>query len=142
MAPKKLKVRKVQFKDGDNKSEEGKQLALEDIQSERREHTISATETQNTEASEATLTSTESSKKRYGGSRGPAAMYKVVVKKAQGKQFKIRYNELGVPIGSTRHTLQSYIGMLARNMIPIDVPSWPNVDPELKSKLWVDIQVK
>ena len=50
-------------------------------------------------------------------------MHKVVAKKAKGKKYKIRYNKLGVPIGETRPTLQSYIGMLARNMIPFDILS-------------------
>lgn len=30
--------------------------------------------------------------------------------------------------------------MAARTMIPIDIESWPNVDPELKAKLWLDIK--
>lgn len=101
MAPKKQKHSKVQFKEIDNKSEEVKQLPLEERQSEPSVqadagHATSAAETQNTEA---TITSTETSKKRYGGARGPAAMYKVVVKKARGKKVKVRYNELGVPVG-------------------------------------------
>ncbi|KAL6582612.1 hypothetical protein OROMI_004690 [Orobanche minor] len=54
---------------------------------------------QATEATEATVTASESAKKRYGGARGVSAMYKVVVKKAQGKKSKVRCNELGVPIG-------------------------------------------
>ena len=91
---------------------------------------------------EATVTSTESAKKRLGAARGVSALHKVLVKKAQGKKIKIRYNELGEPIGDTRATLQSYIGMVARNMIPIDIPSWPEVDTELKEKLWLDVQVK
>lgn len=69
-------------------------------------------------------------------------MHKVVMKKAQGKKFKVRYNRIGIPIGDTRHTLQSYVGMLARTMVPIDVSSWPKVDPVLKAKLWSDIQVQ
>ena len=91
---------------------------------------------------EATVTSTESTKKRLGTARGVSALHKVLVKKAQGKKIKIRYNELGEPIGDARATLQSYIGMVARNMIPIDIPSRPEVDLELKEKLWLDVQVK
>ena len=68
-------------------------------------------------------------------------MYKVIVKKARGKKVKVTANEWGIPNGETRARLQSYIGMLARTTIPIDIPTWPNVDPELKSKLWLDLQV-
>ncbi|KAL8147496.1 hypothetical protein AgCh_004988 [Apium graveolens] len=35
---------------------------------------------------------------------------------------------------------ESYIGHLERTMIPIDIDSWPNMDQELKDKLWLDIK--
>ncbi|KAK1381491.1 hypothetical protein POM88_028235 [Heracleum sosnowskyi] len=31
-------------------------------------------------------------------------------------------------------------GMVARNIVPIDIPSWPNVEPDLKGKIWEDVQ--
>ncbi|XP_074367777.1 uncharacterized protein LOC141708178 isoform X1 [Apium graveolens] len=86
------------------------------------------------------MTTSESAKKRLGGARGVSALHKVVVKKARGKKFKVRYNNFGVPIGNTRPTLQSYIGMLAGTMIPIDTENWPKVDCDLKAKLWDDVQ--
>ncbi|KAL8135328.1 hypothetical protein AgCh_010117 [Apium graveolens] len=88
----------------------------------------------------AMVTTTESEKRRYGVARGPSTMSKVVIKKAQGKNFKVRCNYIRVLIGRVRHTLQSYIGMLARTMIPINIKSWPFVERELKNKLWKDIQ--
>ncbi|KAL8105256.1 hypothetical protein AgCh_029157 [Apium graveolens] len=88
----------------------------------------------------ATVTTTKSEKKRYGVARGPSAMSKVVIKKAQGKKFKVRCNYIGVIIGRVRHTLQSYIRMLARTIILIDIKSWPFVERELKNKLWKYIQ--
>lgn len=87
------------------------------------------------------VASTETSKRKLGGKRSVCAMHKVVVKKAQGKKFKVRYDARGNPIGKTRHTLSSYVGMLARTMVPISIRSWPNVEPELKEKLWNDVQV-
>lgn len=84
---------------------------------------------------------TDTATRKSGGKRGVCAMYKVIVKKARGKKFKVTTNEWGIPCGETRARLQSYIGMLARTTIPIDIPSWPTVDPELKSKLWLDLQV-
>ncbi|KAL8092030.1 hypothetical protein AgCh_034347 [Apium graveolens] len=63
-----------------------------------------------------------------------------VMKRAQGKKFKIRYNKLGIPMGDERHKLQSYLGMLARIMVPIDIPSWTEVDLNLKAKIWDDIR--
>ncbi|PRQ20360.1 putative Ulp1 protease family catalytic domain, putative transposase, Ptta/En/Spm, plant [Rosa chinensis] len=67
-------------------------------------------------------------------------MYKVLVKKALGKKFKVTYTDTGNLNGSIRHTLQSYIGMLARTKVPINIVSWPNVDGDLKNKLWLDVK--
>lgn len=91
----------------------------------------------------ATVTSAQSSKNCSSGSkRSVCAMHKVLMKKAQGKKFKVRYNDIGIPVGETRHTLQSYIGMLARTMVPIDIPKWPEVPSEVKQKIWNDIEVQ
>ncbi|KAL8088632.1 hypothetical protein AgCh_038419 [Apium graveolens] len=87
-----------------------------------------------------TVTSIESRKRKTGATRGVCAMHKVVTKKAQRQKFKIRYNRIGIPIGDTRHTLQSYIDMLARTMVPIDLENWLTMDEELKAKIWSDVQ--
>ena len=63
------------------------------------------------------------------------------MKKVRGKKSKVTCDEWGIPNGETRARLQSYIGMLARTTVPIDIVSWPVVDPELKSKIWLEIQV-
>jgi hypothetical protein len=91
------------------------------------------------EASAGTVTSSGSAKTR--GTRGVVQMYKVLVKKSLKKKMKVSYNPRGSPCGSTRPPLQSYIGLLARRMVPINIESWPKVDNELKEKLWVDVQV-
>ena len=99
-------------------------------------------ETSKAEEPSLTITSTQSKKNSSCGSkRSVCAMQKVILKKAQGKKFKVRCNGIGIPVGDTRHTLQSYIGMLARTMVPIDIPSWPKVATELKQKIWNDIEV-
>lgn len=99
-------------------------------------------ETSKAEELSPTITSTHSTKNSSCGSkRSVCAMQKVILKKAQGKKFKVRCNGIGIPDGDTRHTLQSYIGMLARTMVPIDIPSWPKVATELKQKIWNDIEV-
>ena len=93
-------------------------------------------------ASAGTITTAESTKSTTSrGKRSIICMYKVIVKKAMGKKFKVTYNTTGNPNGRERHTLQSYIGMLARTMVPINVNSWPEVDADLKDRLWEDIQV-
>lgn len=96
----------------------------------------------NAEEPTQTVTSTGTTKNSSGGSkRSVCAMHKVLMKKAQGKKFKVRYNNVGIPVGETRHTLQSYIGMLARTTVPINISKWPSVPREFKEKIWDDIEV-
>lgn len=147
MAPKKQKIRKMQItpnevelQDGNGSSEATKQLEMEVKESQVPEQDQTEEPVQSNSAQD-TVTTTESKKRKSGGPRSVCAMYKVVVKKARGKKFKVTYNERGIPNGLNRHTLQSYIGMLARTIVPIDKTSWPKVDPELKEKIWIDILV-
>lgn len=93
------------------------------------------------QATEGTEGTSDSKKKKAGSFERCFISHKVVVKKAQGKRFRVQYNQFGEPVGDTRCTLQSYIGHLARTMIPIDIDSWPRVDRELKEKLWLDVKV-
>lgn len=86
-------------------------------------------------------TSAESKKRRTGAALGVCAMHKLAIKKAEGKKFKVGYNKRRIPVGDTRHTLHSYIGMCVRTMVPIDIPSWPKVDAESKANIWTDMQV-
>ncbi|KAL6543526.1 hypothetical protein OROHE_010148 [Orobanche hederae] len=85
---------------------------------------------------ETTVTTTDFKQRKSGGSRSVCAMHKVVVKKAQGKKLKITCNALGVPQGDNRKMLQSYICMLARTMVPIDINKWPEdtfkIPPQLE----------
>lgn len=94
-------------------------------------------------APQPTETSTQSTKIRTSGAaRSVCTMHKVVMKKVRGEKLKVRFNRARVAVGDSRHKLQSYLGMLERTMVPIDIPSWPKVDPELKEKLWNDLEVR
>ncbi|KAL8116468.1 hypothetical protein AgCh_022828 [Apium graveolens] len=136
MAPKNARVKKIKFKKGRNPGE-GNQAALEDMKTNTQADGGQATEPDlHSDSVQATVTTTESEKKRYGAIRGPSTMSKVVIKKAQGKKFKVRCNYIGVSIRRVRHRA----GMLARTIIPIDIKSWPFVERELKNKLRKDIQ--
>ncbi|XP_074342968.1 uncharacterized protein LOC141680728 [Apium graveolens] len=142
---KKQKAKKVIFEENDrkNNSEKVDDEIVPDVKTSEtcNEKLVQVPPQYQTQSScEETMTTSESAKKRLGGARGVSALHKVVVKKARGKKFKVRYNDFGVPIGNTRPTLQSYIGMLARTMIPIDTENWPKVDCDLKAKLWDDVQ--
>ena len=134
MANKKQKT-KVQFHEDSKKLDEASDKRLELATEPQGENVNSMEET------DATVTTSETAKKKRGGARGVSAMYKVVVRKALGKKTKISCNAHGVPTRDTRHNLQSYTGMLARRMVPIDYPNWSKVPDELKEKIWIDVKV-
>lgn len=142
MAPKtQRKSKKKVTGDGNDNIEANKDVEMEVKESQVPEQSQPEEHVQTESAPQATVNTTESMRRQSGGPRGVCAMYKVVVRKARGKKLKVTYNERGVPNGTNRHKLQSYIGMLARTMVPIDLPSWPKVDSELKDKIWIDVQV-
>lgn len=145
MAAKKQK-RSLSKKDNGN-SEVNKELEIE-VQHSEAEVTTAPNEStpvseapNESESGKQTVTAADSVQNKCRGKRSVCAMHKVIVRKSRGKKFKVTCNEFGAPNGETRKKLQSYIGMLARTMIPIDIPSWPQVDSTLKSKIWIDIQV-
>lgn len=145
MAPKKTKL-KVKIQEDATRSDKVIEEAPEEAPAEAGTKQVASEPPQpemseSVKATEATVTTSESTKKRYGSARGVCAMYKLVVKKAQGKKTKVRCNELGVPVGQNRHKLASFTGMVARTTIPIDYLDWRVVDAGLKEKLWLDILV-
>lgn len=87
-----------------------------------------------------TVTTSESTKSV--AKRSVTAMHQIILKKALGKKIKVSCTRHGTPNGPTRAPLQSYIGTLARTMVPIDISSWPSVDPDLKERIWEDVEVK
>lgn len=103
--------------------------------------TTEVLEPPSSDIAQTTVASTDSKQRKSGAARSVCAMHKVVIKKAQGKKLKITCDALGVPQGDNRKMLQSYIGMLARTMVPINIEKWPEVSSELKEKIWLDVQV-
>ncbi|XP_042419139.1 uncharacterized protein LOC122007345 isoform X2 [Zingiber officinale] len=57
-----------------------------------------------------------------------------------GKKAKIDYDDMGRSLYNTNgKALQSYIGSVARTMVPININSWPSVPENIKQKLWEEI---
>lgn len=54
---------------------------------------------------------------------------------------KVEFNERGQAIGPNSKHLSSYIGVLAREMVPMTISEWKKVDDELRDDLWTCIQV-
>ncbi|KAL8132351.1 hypothetical protein AgCh_008009 [Apium graveolens] len=94
MAPKNTRVKKIKSKKGRNPGE-GNQSAVEVMETNTQADGGKATQLDlQSDSVPTTVTTTESEKKRYGATRGPSTMSKLVIKKAQGKKFN---NEFKIP---------------------------------------------
>ncbi|TXG57295.1 hypothetical protein EZV62_018608 [Acer yangbiense] len=74
------------------------------------------------------------SKKHKG--RGRTMLKKVTKARSSGQKIVVQFNKKGVPYKKNRITLMSYVGVLARAMVPIDIQSWHKVTKDLKNKIW------
>ncbi|KAL6311876.1 hypothetical protein AAG906_021641 [Vitis piasezkii] len=59
----------------------------------------------------------------------------------QRDQVAVKYNLDGIFIGESTVHLTSYLGILARTMVPIRYQTWHVVPKQLKDKLWDSIEV-
>ncbi|XP_010473686.1 PREDICTED: uncharacterized protein LOC104753093 [Camelina sativa] len=57
-------------------------------------------------------------------------------------RVKVDYNVLGVAVGPGSVKLASYVGTLMREHIPINIPNWKKVTPDLKTLLWRSVQAR
>ena len=64
-----------------------------------------------------------------------------VVRRMQGQCSAIRYNKHGQLIGKNASEMQSYIGMAARQIVPLSICSLPKVSAVLKNKIWEQVRV-
>ena len=72
--------------------------------------------------------------------RGPTIKFEIA-KKSSGVKIDIQYNDDGEGVGEGYVQLVSYLGVLARTMVPIYHTNWRVVLVELKEKLWDCIKV-
>ena len=57
------------------------------------------------------------------------------------EKVEIEFNDLNQPIGSNSKYLSSYLGTLAREMVPVTISNWKKVDNKLRADIWTCIQV-
>uniref|UniRef100_A0A803NIR2 Transposase n=1 Tax=Cannabis sativa TaxID=3483 RepID=A0A803NIR2_CANSA len=72
--------------------------------------------------------------------RGPSVCKEVLKWRSQGLKVPLKWNEHGQPIGDHCRILQTYLGHLARTMVPINFIDWPSVSDTRLSNLWDDIE--
>ena len=74
-------------------------------------------------------------------SRGMTRKVMVIKNRSKGIKLLIKYNQDGIFVGDTSVHLTSYLGVLARIMVPIRYKDWRDVPIQLKEKLWDSIEV-
>ncbi|KAI3902157.1 hypothetical protein MKW92_008566 [Papaver armeniacum] len=73
--------------------------------------------------------------------RGPTTLSKAF-RSSSGLKKVVEYNELGQPVGLAAAHLSSYMGVLARHMVPIIHEKWSKVPRSLKDKIWCCLEGK
>lgn len=78
-------------------------------------------------------------KKRKG--RGSTTLPEITKNKSVGIRIVVQYDEQGRPVGKDQPKFVSYLGVLARTMVPVIHKDWHHVPDDLKDKLWTSVQV-
>ena len=65
----------------------------------------------------------------------------IIKNRSKGVKLSVKYNLDGIFIGESAVHLTSYLGVLARTMVPIRYKTWHVVPKQLKDKLWDSIEV-
>ena len=73
--------------------------------------------------------------------RGPTLKPEIAKKRSEGVKIDIQYNDDGKGVGEGYVQLISYLGVLARTMVPVYHIDWRVVPAELKEKLWDCVKV-
>lgn len=71
--------------------------------------------------------------------RGPAKIN--FIPPVDGKRLKVRFNEMGQPVGKYSNRLVSFIGCLVRQMVPITLSTWHKVDNGTRERLCICVKV-
>lgn len=77
-------------------------------------------------------------KKRKG--RGSTTLPEITKNKSVGIRIVVQYDEQGRPVGKDQPKFVSYLGVLARTMVPVIHKDWHHVPDDLKDKLWESVQ--
>ena len=65
----------------------------------------------------------------------------IIKNRSKGIKLLINYKQDGIYVGDSSVHLTSYLGVLARIMVPIRYRDWRDVSIQLKDKLWDSIEV-
>ena len=82
----------------------------------------------------------QNNRKRKGG-RGQTLMKSIVRKRSKGIKTKVEYNAKNQGVGKGAINYQSYLGVLAKSMVPISIETWHKVPASTKDKIWNVVMV-
>ena len=66
----------------------------------------------------------------------------IIKNQSRGVKPVIKHNLDGIYVGQASLHLTSFLGVLARTMVPIRYNNWRNVPIQVKNNLWDTIEVK
>ncbi|KAK7293238.1 hypothetical protein RJT34_16101 [Clitoria ternatea] len=72
--------------------------------------------------------------------RGMTRMPEVTIAREQGRKFKVNWNSRGEAIEPGKKRFKAYIGVVARQTVPISHDNWKFVPGHLKDEIWDEIQ--
>ncbi|RVW70445.1 hypothetical protein CK203_058330 [Vitis vinifera] len=72
--------------------------------------------------------------------RGITRKFMIIKNRSKGVKLVIKYNPDGIYVGQASVHLTSFLGVLARTMVPIRYNSWRDVPIQVKNNLWDTIE--
>ncbi|KAK9144326.1 hypothetical protein Sjap_004229 [Stephania japonica] len=76
-----------------------------------------------------------SNRKKKG--RGPTKLLGANIIGGENPRLKVEWNERGQPIGKNSEKFVSLLGVLAKEMVPLNKPSWTKVNMGIKNTIWL-----
>ncbi|KAK9095773.1 hypothetical protein Sjap_021270 [Stephania japonica] len=76
-----------------------------------------------------------SNRKKKG--RGPTKLLGANIIGGENPRLKVEWNERGQPVGKNSEKFVSLLGVLAKEMVPLNKPSWTKVNMGIKNTIWL-----
>ncbi|KAK9689680.1 hypothetical protein RND81_09G074800 [Saponaria officinalis] len=66
-------------------------------------------------------------------------MKELITLRNSGLKLDVEFDKNGEAVGTNADKYKSYIGVLSRTKVPIDIPCWRDVPVDIKEKIWDDV---
>ncbi|KAI5339072.1 hypothetical protein L3X38_018344 [Prunus dulcis] len=129
-------VSQHQSKDSGSKKNGGKELGMVTPQEKSSKKMKFASSSAEAEPTSTTKISDDSK-----SGRGMSTMPRVVKRKLQKLRPIVEYNKRGKGIGQAHIEMQSYIGVLARSIVPLVDMKWAQIPKDIKEQIWEAVDI-